>query len=85
MHPVLSSKALRPSERIRSDHIWRQIARDIDGGDLIYRELKSSLGANGNVSVAPPVILRMIPLLIFCNLRSERELPATIPERLDWL
>jgi IS5 family transposase len=24
-------------------------------------------------------------LLVFCNVRSERELLATLPERIDWL
>ena len=37
------------------------------------------------MSVPPPVILKMMLLLIFYNVRSERELLATIPERLDWL
>jgi hypothetical protein len=39
----------------------------------------------GNVSVPPPVILRMMLLLILYNVRSERELMDTIPLRLDWL
>jgi transposase len=43
-----------------------------------------SLGLEDNESVAPPIILKMILLLIFYNVRSERELAATIPERLDW-
>ena len=33
----------------------------------------------------PPVILKMMLLLILYNVRSERELLATIPERLDWM
>ncbi|CAB1064220.1 hypothetical protein D1BOALGB6SA_9012, partial [Olavius sp. associated proteobacterium Delta 1] len=33
---------------------------------------------NGNESVAPPIILKMMLLLIFYNVRSERELAATI-------
>lgn len=42
-------------------------------------------GAKGNVSVPPAVILKMMLLLILYNVRSERELMLTIPERLDWL
>lgn len=42
-------------------------------------------GDNGNVSVPPPVILKLMLLLVFYNVRSERELMATLPERLDWL
>ncbi|MBL7225406.1 MAG: transposase [Desulfobacteraceae bacterium] len=51
----------------------------------IYDEVKDSYGYKGNVSVPPPVILKMMLLLILYNVRSERELISTIPERLDWL
>lgn len=37
------------------------------------------------MSVPPPVILKMMFLLILYNIRSERELMNTIPLRLDWL
>ncbi len=42
-------------------------------------------GNNGNVSVPPPVIMKLILLLVFYNVRSERELMETLPERIDWL
>lgn len=42
-------------------------------------------GINGNISVPPPVILKLMLLLILYNVRSERELMETLPERLDWL
>jgi transposase/uncharacterized protein (UPF0179 family) len=71
-------------QRIRSDHVLRQIAQHIDF-DFIYREVQGTYGVNGNVSVPPPVLLKMMLLLILYNVRSERELLATIPERLDWL
>lgn len=70
--------------RIRKDHILRKIAQLIDF-DFIYREVQETYGHNGNVSVPPPVILKMMLLLILYNVRSERELIDTIPERLDWL
>ncbi|MBN2897322.1 MAG: IS1182 family transposase, partial [Clostridia bacterium] len=71
-------------KRIRHDHTLRKIQEKIDF-DFIYDEVKDSYGNNGNVSVPPPVILKMMFLLIFYNVRSERELINTIPERLDWL
>jgi transposase len=71
-------------KRIRTDHPLRTIAATIDF-DFIYKELKDSYGEKGNVSVPPPVILKMMLLLILYNVRSERELMLTIPERLDWL
>ena len=71
-------------KRIRTDHPLRKIAATIDF-DFIYHEVKDSYGDNGNVSVPPPVILKMMLLLILYNVRSERELMDTIPLRLDWL
>jgi transposase len=47
--------------------------------------VKDTYGDNGNVSIPPPVILKMMLLLILYNVRSERELMDTIPLRLDWL
>jgi transposase len=71
-------------KRIREDNILRKIAQQIDF-NFIYREVKDAYGDNGNVSVPPPVILKMMLLLILYNVRSERELMDTIPLRLDWL
>ena len=70
--------------RVRKDHVLRKVAATIDF-DFIYDEVKDSYGNNGNVSVPPAVILKMLLLLVLYNVRSERELMATIPERLDWL
>ena len=71
-------------KRIRKDHILRKISEKVDF-NFIYREVEHSYGLNGHVSVPPPVVLKMMLLLVFYNVRSERELIATIPERLDWL
>lgn len=70
--------------RVRSDHPLRRIKALIDF-DFTYKEVEDSYGSNGNVSVPPPVILKLMLLLILYNVRSERELMATIPERIDWL
>jgi transposase/uncharacterized protein (UPF0179 family) len=71
-------------QRVPQNHILRKITNYIDF-DFIYKEVQDAYGVNGNVSVPPPVILKMMFLLIFYNVRSERELMATIPMRLDWL
>ncbi len=68
-------------DRIRKDHPLRRIKGLIDF-DFIYSEVKDRYG---NVSVPPPVILKLMFLLFFYNVRSERELMETIPERIDWL
>ena len=71
-------------KRVRKDHPLRKIAQVVDF-DFIYGEVEDHYGINGNVSIPPPVILKMMLLLILYNVRSERELMLTIPERLDWL
>jgi transposase len=71
-------------DRVRQDHPLRKIAEVIDF-DFVYGEVKDKYGDNGNVSVPPPVILKLMLLLVFYNVRSERELMVTLPERLDWL
>jgi transposase len=71
-------------KRIPENHILRKISETIDF-DFIYREVKHTYGAKGNVSVPPPVILKLMLLLFLFNVRSERELMTTLPLRLDWL
>jgi len=70
--------------RVRKDHPLRTIRETIDF-DFIYKEVEEKYGKNGNVSVPPPVILKLMLLLVLYNVRSERELMETIPERMDWL
>lgn len=70
--------------RVLTDHPLRSIASRIDF-DFSYDEVAGRYGDNGNVSVPPPVILKLMLLLVFYNVRSERELMSTLPERLDWL
>ncbi len=72
------------SDRVRKDHPLRKVVKFINF-DFLYDEVKDSYGNNGNVSVPPPVILKMMFLLFYYDVRSERELVETIPERLDWL
>ncbi|MGD0232065.1 MAG: hypothetical protein ABSC19_17205 [Syntrophorhabdales bacterium] len=64
--------------RVRKERPLRQIKQCIDFG-FIYKEVAPTYGASGNVSVPPPVILML--LLVLYNVRSERELMETLPER----
>jgi transposase len=70
--------------RVRKDHPLRKVKQCVDF-TFIYNEVRSSYGTSGNISVPPPVILKLMLLLVLYNVRSERELMETIPERLDWL
>ena len=71
-------------KRVPKDHVLRKIEEQIDF-DFIYKEVKHTYGIKGNISVPPPVILKLMLLLILYDVRSERELLATLPLRLDWL
>lgn len=71
-------------KRVRENHPLRKVDKLIDF-DFAYDEVKDLYGNNGNVSVPPPIILKLMLLLIFYNVRSERELMDTLPERMDWL
>ncbi len=71
-------------QRVRPNHPLRQV-KQLVNFDFIYQEVAPGYGVNGHVSVPPPVILKLLLLLVFYNVRSERELMATLPERLDWL
>lgn len=77
-------KGFNLDKRIRKDHILRKISENIDF-DFIYKEVEDTYGINGNTSVPPPVILKMMLLFFLYDIRSERELMQIIPERLDWL
>lgn len=74
----------RLEERVREDHPLRMVKKLVDF-DFTYREVKDCYGYNGNVSVPPPVILKLMFLLFYYDVASERELMDTLPERLDWL
>ncbi len=82
--PSLFHTGINLEKRIRANHVLRQVARMVDF-DFAYEEVKDRYGYNGNVSVPPPMILKLMLLLVLYNVRSERELMATLPERLDWL
>ena len=71
-------------QRVPRTHLLRRIQEQIDF-KFIYAEVRDAYGGNGNVSIPPPVILKMMLLLVLYNVRSERELMETIPLRLDWL
>jgi transposase len=70
--------------RVRADNPLRRILEVIDFS-FVRAEVAALYGANGNESVDPAVILKMMFLLFFDNVASERELMRIIPERLDYL
>lgn len=82
--PSLFYTSFNLDKRVRPNHPLRKVAQAIDFG-FVSDEVEHLYGTNGNVSVPPPVILKLLVLLMLYNVRSERELMDTLPERLDWL
>jgi transposase len=82
--PVLFSYQVNLDTRVRADHPLRKIKEKIDFS-FARRRVSGCYGKNGNVSVDPEVILKMMFLLFYEDTPSERELMRTIPERLDWM
>jgi transposase len=80
----LFNYAVNLEKRVRSDHPLRRVAEAIDFS-FVREEVAHCYGRNGNESVAPEVILKMMFLLFFDEIKSERELMKIIPERLDYL
>jgi transposase len=71
-------------QRVRTDHPLRRVAQAVDFS-FVRDEVAHCYGENGNESVDPVILLKMMFLLFFDNVPSERELMAVIRERLDYL
>jgi transposase len=80
----LFSYKVNLDKRVRADHPLRRVAAEIDF-TFIRAEVASAYGHNGHVSTDPAVLLKMMFLLFFDDVASERELMKIIPERLDYL
>lgn len=70
--------------RVRAENPLRKVAEAVDFS-FARAEVEHTYGQNGNVSVDPVVILKMMFLLFFDDIASERELMQIIPERMDYL
>jgi transposase len=71
-------------QRVRPDNILRRIKGQVSW-EWVRGKVAHFYGYNGNESVDPVVIVKMLLLLFLDNVRSERELMRIIPERLDYL
>src|SRR5881227_853871 len=82
--PELFNYAVNLEKRVRANHPLRKVKAAIDFG-FVREEVAHCYGKKGNESVAPEVILKMMFLLFFDDIASERELMEVIGERLDYL
>lgn len=71
-------------DRIPPDHLLRKVRTQVDF-DFTYDLVRPYYGVKGNVSVPPPVLLKLMLLLFLYDVPSERELLRALPYRLDWL
>lgn len=70
--------------RVRQDNPLRAIREKVDFS-WVRADVAHHYGNNGNESVDPEVILKLLFLLFLDNVKSERELMRIVPERLDYL
>ena len=80
----LFSYSVNLEKRVRSDNPLRKVNEHIDF-TFVREEVKNLYGHNGNESVDPAVILKMMFILFFDDVSSERELMRIIRERLDYM
>jgi transposase len=80
----LFTYSVQLDKRVRPDHPLRRIAALVDFS-FVRAETARFYGDNGNVSVDPAVILKLMFLLFYDNVASERELMGMVAERLDYL
>ena len=84
LQPKLFYSSFSLEQRIHKDHPLRKIKNSIDFS-FIRSEVKDLYGYNGNQSIDPAVILKLMFLLFYENIKSERALANQLPVRLDWL
>jgi transposase len=82
--PELFSYQVNLEKRVREDHPLRRVSQVVDFS-FARAEVASLYGSNGNESVDPAILLKLMFLLFYDNVASERELMAVVPERLDYL
>jgi IS5 family transposase len=82
--PKLFYHGVSLERRLPSDHPLRRISKLIDF-TFVRSRVEELYGVNGNVSVDPAVILKLMFLLIYEDVKSERALMEQLPLRMDWL
>jgi len=82
--PKLFYGGINLESRVGPDHPLRRVAETVDFS-FVRQEVATCYGVNGNVSVDPTIILKLMFLLFYENVKSERELLRQLPLRLDWL
>jgi transposase len=82
--PKLFHYGINLESRVRASNPLRAIKSAVDFG-FVRPRVAGFYGRDGHQSEDPIVILKLMLLLFFDNVSSERELMRMIPERLDYL
>lgn len=82
--PKLFYHGVSLDRRIDDNHPLRKIDSLVDF-NFIRSKVENLYGKVGNPSVDPAVILRLMFLAFYENVKSERALMSQLPLRLDWL
>jgi transposase len=82
--PTLFAYHVNLERRVPADHPLRGVKEALDLS-FVAPAVKHTYGRTGNPSVPPELILRMMFLLFYYNIPSERELIEQISLRLDFL
>lgn len=80
----LFSYRVNLDHRVRKDHPLRRVAAVIDF-TFVRAEVARFYGHNGHEGVDPIILVKLMFLLFFDDVPSERELMDRLPERLDYL
>ena len=81
---TLFSYRVNLGHRVRKDHPLRRVAQVLDFS-FVRAEVSGFYGYNGHEGVDPVILVKLMFLLFFEDVPSERELMERLPERLDYL
>ena len=82
--PKLFYTGVNLAERIPEDHILRRLNAELDFG-FVRSAVAESYGNNGNESIDPIVLVKLMLLLFLEDCSSERQLVKQLAYRIDWL
>jgi IS5 family transposase len=82
--PKLFYTGFNLAERISPEHPLRAVSAAVDFS-FVRREVASLYGRCGHESVDPIVILKLLFLLFYEDIKSERALMRDLRHRMDWL
>jgi len=84
LEPKLFYHGVSLDRRMPQNHPLRKIEQLVDF-NFIRSKVANRYGRRGNESVDPAVILKLMFLLFYENIKSERALMSQLPLRMDWL